>query len=422
MAKRTEHKHTRAAQESYARGIDLYRQGRYEQAVAELTSVSARTDMLGNVARFYAAMAQRAIGIEALRKGHFEEAEKHLLAAAKSVGSEADLSGYLASLYAQTGRHDMCVAAMERAERTRRTDPSFCRKLAQAKWRAGKRVEACMTLTAGLRELGPDSRLYVQLGLFYAAEERYDQAREAMTSAVEADCSSCDAHFHLALIEAAQGNVQAAVRLFQRAFELRPGDLMLAYHLALAAKAASQEGHHVVLRLPEPGQAPCDSQIRQLARYIMNEPAFIEAFLALPASAIDGELFEVLAGVVQMALAEHGDYADLHYYCSGIFHRLGRGELAMNYARRAVEINPSYVRALLQIGRLCGQDGRHSEATKYLRRAIACGADYPDVHFQVAELMLRRKARDAARKHLDRALQLNPHYAPAAEALASMAA
>ena len=378
--------------------------------------------MLGNVARFYAAMSQRAMGIEALREERFEEAEKHLLAAARSIGSEADLSGHLASLYAQTGRHDMCVAAMERAEHTSRADLSFCRKLAQARWRAGKRAEAYMTLTAALRELGPDSRLYVQLGMFYAAEERYDQAHKAMVNAVETDCSNGDAHFHLGLIEAAQGRAQAAVRLFQRAFELCPGDLMLAYHLALAAKAASQQGHQVVLRLPEPGQAPSDSHIRQLARYITNEPAFIEAFLSLPASAIDCELFEVLAGIVQMALDEHRDYADLNYYCSGIFHRLGRLELAINYARRAIQINPSYVQALLQMGGLCGQGHRRSEATKYLQRAIACGADYPDVHFRLAELMLHGQAPAAARKHLNRALQLNPHYAPAAKALASIAA
>lgn len=424
MTRRTEHKHTRATQASYTRGIDLYRQGRYEQAAAELANVSARTDMLGDVARFYAAMSQRAMGIEALREERFEEAEKHLLAAARSIGNEADLSGYLASVYAQTDRHDMCVAAMERAERVGRADPSFSRKLAQARWRAGRRTEAYMTLTAALRESGPDSKLYVQLGLFYAAEERYDQAHKAMSSAVEADCSNCDAHFHLALIEAAQGHVQAAVRLFQRAFELRPGDLMLAYHLALAAKAASQEGYRVVLRLPEPGQVPSDSQIRQLAGYITNEPAFIEAFLSLPASAIDGELFKVLGGVVQMALDEHDDYADLNYYCSGIFRRLGKGELAINYARQAVQINPSYVQALLQLGELCGQGGRHSEAIECLERAIACGADFPDVHFRLAEVMLRGKVASptAAKKHLNRALQLNPHYAPAAEALASMAA
>ncbi len=424
MTRRPEHKHTRATQVSYTRGIDLYRQGRYEQAVAELANVSDRTDMLGNVARFYAAMSQRAMGIEALREERFEEAEKHLLAAAGSIGNEADLSGYLASLYAQTDRHDMCVVAMERAERTGRGDPSFCRKLAQARWRAGRRAEAYMTLTAALRASGPDSRLYVQLGLFYAVEERYEEAHKAMSSAVEADCSNCDAHFHLALIEAAQGHVQAAVRLFQRAFELRPGDLMLAYHLALAAKAASQEGHHVVLRLPEPGQAPSDSQIRQLAGYITNEPAFIEAFLSLPASAIDGELFEVLAGIVQMALDEHGDYADLNYYCSGIFRRLGKGELAINYARQAIQINPSYVQALLQMGELCGQGGRHSEAIKCLQQAVACGADFPDVHFRLAQVMLRGKVAPPAdvKKHLNRALQLNPRYAPAAEALASMAA
>ncbi len=98
--------------------------------------------------------------------------------------------------------------------------------------------------------------------------------------------------------------------------------------------------------------------------------------------------------------------------------------MAINYARQAIQINPSYVQALLQMGKLCGQEGRHSEATKCLKQAIACGADFPDVHFSIAEVMLRGKAAPPAtvRKHLNRALQLNPYYTPAAEVLASMAA
>jgi len=311
---------------------------------------------------------------------------------------------------------------MERAADHKEAPAQTWRKLAQAQWRAGRRAEAYMTLNAALRRFDGSAELNMQLALFYAAEERFEDAHQCFRAAVDADCTNPDAHCYLGLSAAAQGAVLTAAQSLQRAFELRPQDLMLALQLALAAKAAAENGCPLVLRLPEPAPTPAASQARQLANYVTAESDFLEAFLALPRSRADGELFGMLAGVIQMALAEHSDYADLQYYCACVFRRLGRLDRAFHRVGRALEINPRYVQALLLLAQLHAEGGDLGQAVESVRRAIQCGADWPDIHCLAGEWMIRCNRPREAQAHLRRALQLKAEYPRAAEALASLAA
>jgi tetratricopeptide (TPR) repeat protein len=279
-----------------------------------------------------------------------------------------------------------------------------------------------MTIRAALRRFRTPSGLNLQLGMFLAAEERYDEARDAFAAAVEADCTSSEAHRHLALAEAARGNVTAAFESFRRAFELCPEDLLVARELAMAVRAAKESGDGVVIRLPELSEPSNGSQIRQLAFYLAKEADSLDAFVSLPTSEQDPELFGMLLGVVKMALDEHPRYADLHYHCSRILERLGRIEDAVRHARISVEINPAYAQALIQLGELSFSLGRRDEAVSSLERAIACGADWPDIHCRLGEIMVRSNLEARARKHLTRAVALKGNYPRATEALASLAA
>jgi tetratricopeptide (TPR) repeat protein len=340
----------------------------------------------------------------------------------EALGRQADLCGYLSAIYANTGRWERCVAEMEDSARAGDKQVRTWRKLAQAQWHAGRREEAYLTLHAALRTLGAKADLHLQLGLFHAAEDRYDLARQAFESAVEADCTHSDCHYYLALAAAAQGDPYGAVLSFQRAFDLRSDDLMLAHRLAVAARAAGEGGYHVTVRLPESAAPVNASQIRQLASYLCSESDFVEAFLSLPASQMDAELFGMLAGVLQTALAEHPRYADLHYHGARVFQRLGRTDAALHHARQAVAINERYVEALVLLARLEDRAGDARAAVEHARAAIACGADWPDLHCLAGEWLVRCNRPAEARRHLERALQLNRNYSPAAEALASLAA
>jgi len=406
----------------YTRGVALFRQGRLEEAALELARLRDRTDVLGRMARYHEGLAHRQIGLAALRGGDYAAAESHLCAAVNAVGPNADLSKYLAAVYVRTGQYARSADQLERARDAAENDADTWRRLAQAQWRSGQREQAYLTLREGLRKVGPDPKLHLQLGLFHAAEEQYDEAREAMERVAEADCTCSQTHYHLGLTAAAAGDVPGAFRAFQRAFQLRPDDLTLAYQLALTARAAEQAGRPVAISLPEPSSAAPQCETRCLAEYIVHEPDFLKSFFSLPATEADGELFGMLAGVVQTALDEHPGYADLHLCASRIHERLGQTAPAVMHAARAIEINPNYLEALVHLAGLEDRLGRRTRAIELLQHAIACGADWPDIHCRTGELLIDCNAPEGARKHLARALQLNANYTRAADALAALAA
>ena len=165
-----------------------------------------------------------------------------------------------------------------------------------------------------------------------------------------------------------------------------------------------------------------DEDLDALGELIVSQPDFVEAFLRLPESPMDTDVFAMLAKTLERALERQPDYADLHHHCARVYARLGRTEEAIGAAQSALRINPRYVQALIQLGDLYARTDRRDEAVDRLRDAIAAGGDYPDVHYMLGRLHLDLGDRDAARSEYRRALELNAHYGAAREALAELAA
>ena len=224
------------------------------------------------------------------------------------------------------------------------------------------------------------------------------------------------------MVFAAEKRFDAAVRELQRTFDLQPDNLLAGYQLALAGQAAQACGYRVALHLPEARSAESQSEMHRLAHYVTEEPQFLEAMLALPDSAIDTTLFGLLAAVVKTALAEFPRYADLRFYCSRILDRLGQTDEAIEQGYKALEINPTYVQALLHTGGLYERSGRTDEAIGLFRWAIRNGGDWADLHHRLAKLLMQTGATDDACTHLQRSLQLNSEYPPAQETLRRLAA
>jgi len=394
-----------------------YHRGEYRAAAEMLAGLSDRPGTLGRMAKYYGAMANRALGIEAMQTCDFAQAERYLTAAARAIGNRSSLTSYLAACYARNRRFDRCAAEMSKAAEDG-GGPAEYRKLAQAQWRAGRKHQAMMSLHQGLRTFGNDAGLRMQLGLFHASEERFDEAAEHLADVVKHDCDNPMAHYYLGLAAAANRDIAQALRCLQRAFDLAPDNMLIARQLSLAAQAAGQEGVKFVLRLPQEFAEQESSHARQLARYIAQDGDLPDVILSLPQSEIDGELFGVLANVLNIALADH-EYADLHYHASRVHQRLGHDRLAADHAKKALKINPKYVKARIQMADLCPRPDR---AAEHLTMAIEHGADWPDVHFRAAEMLARCKRKPAARKHLLRALELRPGYGCARKALSLLAA
>ncbi len=407
---------------SFSKGMRAFQRGDHMVAAAAFHAMIDQRDLPGRLARHYSAMSHRALGLDQISEGAHAQAAWHFRQAVGLIGNRADLAEYLLAAYAGAGQHDRCAAAADALTRACPDDIAPRVYRAQAQWRSGDRASAYMTLTEALRRLGDHAELHLNLATFYSAEEKFDTARTHLLAAIECDCTCGRAYQRLGLVESARGDCYQAARAFQRAWVLEPKNLLVAWQLSLAADAANQAGRRVTITLPEPRQSESTSQIRQLAEYATSEPDFIEAFLSLPASDADEELFGVLLSVLQTALSAHESYADLHYYTAVALQRLGDEGNAAGHLRRAIGINPKYVRALVEMGELCTRSGDGPTAATYFRRAIDAGADWPDLHVRLGDLLADAGRADDAKQHYHRALRLNGRYQTAARRLASLAA
>ena len=403
----------------YARAMALYREGQWLEAAKALGALRDLTDATGRMARFYEGMSYRTLGGEALAAGEHDLAGTYFRAAIAAMGRDASLRGYLASIFARTGHGEDCLRQLEAALAPRDADNvAAVRRLAMAQWQAGRRIEAQMTLAEGQRRFPAASSLSVQMGLFHAAQEEYEQAKECFLAGLRVDEGNADAHRYLGLAHAATGALEQAVASFQRAFELAPDDLMLAVQLSLAAKAAGEQGYTVRLAGPGSRAARGDS----LCRLVLEEKDFVDSLLALPPGEGDAELFAALLEAVERAVEVRPSYADLRLQASRICLRLGRTREALSQAKLATQLNPAYAAALVHLGRLQAQRGHRGEAIRCLKRGIRFGADWADVHCLAGELLAQAGRTTGARKHLQRALDLNKNYSRAADALATLAA
>lgn len=410
-----------SAAATYSKGLTLYRQGRYEQAAEMLAPLAGEPDLLGRLARYYGAQASHRLGLELMQSGQFQAAQACLKRTIDLVGPRTDLAAFLAQVYANLGEHDRAEASLEAACDSPDRPAGLLADLAMAQYRAGRPAQAMMTLRQAVRRYPEIPGLRVVLGLMLCRDDQVEDAREQFQAAVDADCLCADAHYYLGLCEAAMDRPVEAADQLNRALSLRPDDTVLAYQLALAARAAQARGTPVVLNLHPLTTVPPSRDLRPLADLVAREHEFVPALLGLPPSEADAELFDLLSAVVATAIEAHPTYPDLRLHHASILERLGDVEGAVAQAREAVRLHPEYVQARVALGGML-EDEDPAAALEHLEHAIAGGGDYPDVHAAIGRVAARLGRMDQAREAFSRALTINGDYREAREALARLAA
>jgi tetratricopeptide (TPR) repeat protein len=413
----------REAAALYQKGLAAFETGRYLEAIESLSTIAHQRGLPGTLAGFYLGQAHMNHGINELRAGRYDDAAEHLTAARRINPDSADLWRYLTISHVKRNRFDLAASELENARQRDSADETLPIRLAHALARDGQFDRAVETLEKSIREQPDRADLRFQLGLLHASADRYETAIEILADAVGLSPEDAEIRQHLGLAYGVMAMLTQAVEHLAMAQRLRPGDSYIALLLTMAAKAANDSSVGVDIRPVLVTAAPADERaIAELGAIITEEPEFVEAFLSLPESDVDAEVFGMLASILELALERHPDYADLYFHCSRVYARLGRTESAINRAHRAVEINPRYVQALIQLGRLYVQTDRRWQAIWRLQEAISGGGDYPDVHYLLGEMYRRDGDSVRACEQYRRALELNSSFAPAREALEAVLA
>jgi tetratricopeptide (TPR) repeat protein len=257
----------------------------------------------------------------------------------------------------------------------------------------------------------------------HAAREEYAEAEDCLARAIQFDARHVDAHERLAQCCALRGDHRRSLELLRRANALEPRNSRIAFQLSVLVQGAGGPGRSIAPAKTGTGPESLDrAAIERLGEIIADEPDFVNAFLSLPASDVDSEVFSALAVTLERALERHPEYADLHCHCGAVYRRLGQHAAAIEHTERAVRINPRFVTALILLGQLYSLTERWTDSVQRLQEAIRHGGDYPDVHYTLGRLYQKTGQMAQARGAYERALTLNRDFQPAREALVSLQA
>lgn len=403
---------------AYQEGLAAFDAERYTDAIALLTAIQDADGLLGSLARFYLGQAQLQHGVNELRAGRNAAAARHLTIAREINPKASGLSRFIAACHAGQGRFDRAAAELERAADAGLGDVDQPIRLAHAFARDGKMPRAVETLVRVIDDQPHRVDVRLQLGLLYGAAEEFEDAICVLQEAVELAPLHAEIRQHLGLALAAAGDHREAIEHLSIAQKLRPHDAYLALLLTMALDAAGTTCIQLAIAPAVHVREQADDQsLDVLGELVTENSDFVEAFLSLPVSEVDADIFAMLAATLERALERRPDYADLYHHCSRVYQRLGMTSPAIRQARKAIEVNPRYVQALIQLGRLYAKTDESDAAIDRLEDAVRCGGDYPDVHCLLGELYRRggniAQARDAFR----RALAINADYQRAHEAL-----
>jgi tetratricopeptide (TPR) repeat protein len=413
-----------ADRDSYREGMAAYHAGRYEDVIKHLTSLTSCSEgAIRLLSRFYLGQAHYRLAVRLFEQRRFRDASNHFRVAAQMNPAGGGVARFLAACYPENkGLEQLAREFRDRLDRDPGDDVARV-GLALVQWKAGQPAEAVSLLREGL-DLKPDhAEFHYQLGVMQAATEAFDDARGRFEKTIALDPSHAAAHERLAQCYGLARQSGRAIAHLQRAHEIDPSNARVALQLSILVGATNEPTGRTASALKPAGNASRYDQadLERLGDTIAGEPDFVETFLRLPASEVDQELFTVLRATLERALEKHPEFADLHFHCGQVYHRLGKEGTAVRYIERAVEINPRYLKALILLARLYGQTDRWASGLERLQQAIDAGADYPDVHYLVGQLYQKGNQPERARQAYQRALDLKQDYRPAREALDSLA-
>lgn len=409
----------------YRQGMSFLKANLHAQAAEIFEQLTDAGGLQGHLGRYYHALACRQEAEQQMSAGNYPLAATYLEKALQSNPNSPTLLAFIGECFMTQGQYGQADSQVTTLADVSENPDQVKLEEALSHYLAGRSGEAIeILLDLSARHPGCFETNF-HLGTILAAEGDSDRAIRYLTESCALRPENSVCQWRLALSHVTAGHAPEAFHHLQQAHKLDPGNNWILSHLTMAANQAKHYGLEVQVEIVPVDQVQtglADPSLDQLAELIAKEPEFVSAFLDLPQSELDKQIFSVLLEILMRALEAHPEFADLHYHCSCVHQRLGQTVEAIAHSQEALNINPRYVNALIHLAKLYTQTDQHQKAIDRLQSAISNGANYADVHYVLGKLYQQTGAVDQARLHYRRALSINGEYNAAKEALAVLAA
>ena len=202
----------------------------------------------------------------------------------------------------------------------------------------------------------------------------------------------------------AVGQLDTAVKSFEKAIALKPDYTEVNYNLGLT--------------LQELGQL--EDAVKCYEKAIATKPDYAEAHNNLGATLKDLGQPDTAVKSYKKAVTVKPDYAEAHYGFGITLYLLDQLEDAIKCYEKAVAIKPDYAEAHYNLGGTFYQLNQLDAAVKSYKKAIAVKPDYAEVHFSLGVVFRALSQQDAAVKCYEKAVAIKPGYAEAHRNLSAL--
>lgn len=243
-----------------------------------------------------------------------------------------------------------------------------------------------------------------------------EAAQLSFKRAIELDPTLDAARFRLAELLRAAGRSKEAETVYAAALEANPGSATAYYGLGVAAAERGDDAEAARLLETALARAPGYSS----ARY-----ALAQALRRLGETARAAEELEKFENAPKIATVFYDPLVDQvdalraglaseHARRGKALLDEGRPEAAVAEFQLALEADPGYAEAHVNLMSAHGSLGEEDKAEQHYRRAVELGSDAPELHYNLGVLRVLQGRDEEAVKALRKALERNPNLADAA--------
>jgi tetratricopeptide (TPR) repeat protein len=346
------------------------RAGHTEEGTAELKK---GRELVATDDRTQNASLDIAEGRAALDKGDLEQAADKFRHAIDLVPESSEAQRYLAAVLQKQGEKDdpMRVAELE----------GFIRE--------GKFKPVEPLLAEYVKQRPSSSWGWYALGYSLFAQQKIGESIGALARSLELDIRNAEAHKMLGRSLMVIGRFDEAQVEFEQGIRYEPGSAEIHHNLG---KLFSVQDNW------EPARKEFEAALR-------IDPSYIDALdglgFALEALSDDAGAVASYEKAIAVNDARHGTFASAHVNLSAYYNRTGNSDKALDYARKALDLDPKSDRAWFQKAKADERQGRLEDAVESLNRAIAFNSRASSYYYVLAGLYRRLGRMEESRKALE---------------------
>ena len=223
----------------------------------------------------------------------------------------------------------------------------------------------------------------------YFAQKKIGESIKALAKSLQLDLKNAEAHKILGRNLMIIGRFDAAQIEFEQAIRYKPDSAESHYNLG---KLFSIQDNW------EPARKAFEAALR-------IDPSYLEALdglgFALEALGDDAGAVAKYQEAIALNEARGGQFASAHVNLSAYYNRTGDPAKALEYARKAIELDPKSDRAWFQKAKADEREGRLNDAVSALNEAISYNPRASSYYYVLAGVYRRLGWMDESRKALE---------------------